>query len=125
MLNTDIFVRMAVGDAETPTLFPYPLPFHIIFALIAAIFFIFRFVTDRKPFQLIFAIAVPFSLTLWISDNRTWFYIVGAIELLFVLAALVSAFVYKGKSSPAEAGDAADTEASAEAEEVSGEADGE
>ena len=114
MIDTDMFVRMAAGDAEVPTLFPYPLPFHIVFAIVAAVFFIYRFVTNRKPFQLIFALAVPFSLTLWISESRTWFYIVGAVELLFVLAALVSVFIFKDKKSD----EAADTEDSAEAQEV-------
>lgn len=124
MIDTDMFVRMAAGDAETPTLFPYPLPFHIIFAFLAAVFFIYRFASERKPYQLIFALAVPFSLTLWISESRTWFYIVGIVELVLVLAAMISVFVFKKKSSPAATDKAAATDASANTAEVSEEPSG-
>ena len=70
---------------------------HLIFATVALIFFVYRFASDKKPYQLIMAVAIPFSLTIWLSENRTWFYIVGAVELILVIAALISTFIFKDK----------------------------
>lgn len=92
MFDPNIFL-MELSGSSTPPLFPFPLHLHVIFAVISAAFFIYRFVTDRRLFQLIMAVAVPFSLTLWISDNRTWFYTVGIVELILVLIACISSFI--------------------------------
>ena len=88
---------MELSNNDMPSLFPFPIHLHVIFAVIAAVFFVYRFITDRRIFQLIMAIAVPFSLTLWISDNRTWFYAVGIIELILLLVAFISSFIDGGK----------------------------
>ncbi|MDE6776158.1 MAG: hypothetical protein K2J37_07700 [Ruminococcus sp.] len=92
MFNPNIFL-MELSNNDVPSQFPFPLHMHLIFAVIAAVFFIYRFITDRRLFQLIMAIAVPFSLTLWIFENRTWFYAVGIIELILVLIAFISSFI--------------------------------
>lgn len=98
MLNLDMLLKMELTEIENPNLFPFPFGLHIVFAIIALVFFVYRFFTDKKPFQLIFAIAVPFSLTLWLSDSRTWFYTVGAIELVFIAAAAVTALIFRNKT---------------------------
>ena len=101
MIDQNLFLTMAQGEIENTNLFPFPFWMHVTFAAIALVFFAFRFFFDKKPYQLIFAAAVPFSLTLWASESRTWFYIVGAIELVLILLALISTFIFKDKK-PAE-----------------------
>ena len=91
----NFLLDLSVMDIENPNLFPFPFKIHLIFAAIALVFFIYRFITDKRPFQLIMAIAIPFSMTIHISENRTWFYTVGIIELIFIIAALVSVFICK------------------------------
>lgn len=88
-----------ISDAEHPSIFPFGFTMHIALAIISVIFFSYRFAVQKKPFQLIFAIAVPISLALWISDNKTLFYIIGLIELVLILAALISTFVCKPKKT--------------------------
>lgn len=84
------------------SLFPFPFPLHLGFCIIGLIFFIYRFATDKKPFQLIMALAIPFSLALWISDSRTWFYTVGLIELVLILAAFITSIVFRNKNKSAD-----------------------
>lgn len=117
MFDWNMLTTLKQIQAENPTLFPFPLGLHVVFSVLALIFFIFRFFTDKKPFQLIFAIAIPFSLTLWISDSRTWFYTVGAIELVFIVCAFLSTFFSKKNESEAETASTGNAEeASAESE---------
>ena len=86
------------ADAEAPTLFPYPLPFHATFAIIATLFFGISFVRLRRPYQLLLAIAVPFSLLLWLADNnRIFYYAIGVVELLLIAAAFLSSIFLKPK----------------------------
>jgi hypothetical protein len=83
------------SDIDQPTLFPFPFGMHLCFALISLVFFVYRFVTDKRPYQLILAIAIPLSLTIWLSENRKLFYIIGAVELVLLIAALVTSIVIK------------------------------
>lgn len=102
---SDLFVTMEkLAETTDPGLFPFPYGVHLMFSLCALVFFAYRFYTQKRPFQLIMAIAIPFSLTLWLSDNKTLFYSVGIIELVLVLAAVVTSFIFKAPS--AENGDA-------------------
>lgn len=99
---TDSLITLAqTAETTKASLFPFPPKFHIVFACIALIFFVYRFVTDKKPYQLIFAIAVPFSLMLHLSEVKGYFYIIGAIELIMIIAALVTAIVCKPKEKAA------------------------
>ena len=93
MLNS-IFT-VAAQEMETPQLFPFPLPLHIGFCIIALVFFLFRFITDKKPYQLIMAIAIPLSLALELSDNRTLYYAVGIVEFILLLSAFITTFFFK------------------------------
>ncbi|MBR2283078.1 MAG: hypothetical protein IJ874_01480 [Ruminococcus sp.] len=113
MLSEYTLLMTQSADAENPGLFPFPFTMHVVFCAIALVFFLFRFSSDKKPYQLIFAIAVPFSLLLWISSSRTLFYIVGAAELIFVLAALLTSVFCKPKTA---AETAANTETAESAE---------
>ena len=98
-----------ISDAEHPSIFPFGFSMHLALAIISVIFFAYRFATQKRPFQLIFAIAPPISLALWISDNKTLFYAVGLIEFILILAALISTFICKPKKAE-EAADAKKSE---------------
>ena len=73
MFNTDLLVTLSQAEVENTNLFPFPFGMHITFAVISLFFFVYRFFTDKKPYQIIFAVAVPLSLTLWASESRKWF----------------------------------------------------
>lgn len=93
----DIFTLTQQAEIENPTLFPFPFNMHLIFACLATVFFVYRFATQKLPYQLIMAIAIPASLLIWVSESRTLFYTVGIIELVLILAALVTSFIFKPK----------------------------
>lgn len=111
MFLPDFFTTLNFTNAENPNLFPFPFKLHLIFSIVAFFFFIIRFIYDKKPYQAIFALAIPFSMTIWLSENRVWFYIVGIIELVLILAACISTIVYNIKHpQPKEAEKKADDE---------------
>ncbi len=114
MFNIEMLPLIASQEVEKPNLFPFPFNMHLIFSALALVFFIYRFITQKKPFQLILAAAIPLSLTVWISDSGSWFYILGLIELILLAAAFISSFIFK-KKAPAEdnssAGEAAEVNA--------------
>lgn len=97
MFLPDFFTTLNFTNAENPNLFPFPFKLHLIFSIVAFFFFIIRFIYDKKPYQAIFALAIPFSMTIWLSENRVWFYIVGIIELILILAACISSIIYNIK----------------------------
>lgn len=112
------------AEVEAPTLFPFPLHIHLIFSCLALVFFLVQFKREKKPYQLIMGIAIPFSLVIWLSENRTLFYAVGIAELVMLIAAFVTAVVFRDKE-PEPAADAEIPENSAaeapEAENMDGE----
>jgi MFS-type transporter involved in bile tolerance (Atg22 family) len=79
------------------TLVPFGTSFHLAFCVIAVVFFVLRFAKQRKPFQLIFAVAVAATSLLQISSDRSFFYIVGLFELFCMIAAIVSTIIYNSK----------------------------
>ncbi len=124
MFNPDFLLTLSAttSEIENANLFPFPFGLHLAFCAIALIFFGWRFSVQKKPFQVIFAIAIPLSLAIWLNDSKTWFYIIGLVELILILAALVSCFIFKGKvpeeggteNSDGEADNAADADPDAE-----------
>ena len=48
------------------TVFPLPFQSHLIFCVIATIFFVIQFIRMRRMYQLVFAVAVPATLLLYI-----------------------------------------------------------
>ena len=88
-----------MSSNEVFNLFPFPFSFHIVVAAISFIFFVLSFIRYKKPYQLIFAIAVPLSLLIWkVEDNKTLFYLIGAGEFALILIALITAIVCKPKN---------------------------
>ena len=101
---TNMLALLQISDAENPTIFPFPFQMHLSLAVISLLFFGYRFAVQKKPFQLIFAIAVPLSMLVWVSDNKTLFYILGLVELALITIAIITSITCKPKKT-AEASD--------------------
>lgn len=101
------------------TLFPISMEKHIIFCIVAAIFFILQFVRTKQWYQLVMAAAIPLSLLIYIDEeNMTLFYGVGILEAVLLCAALVLNIVQSHKENKAEAAKKAAEKAAAEAAET-------
>ena len=88
------------SDAETPTFFPYPFSYHLIFVIISVIFFGTSFIKMKRPYQLILTIAIPFSMLIWLAqstNNRSFYYAIGVIEIIFIAAAFITSIIFKPK----------------------------
>ena len=95
---SDVLFTMAqTAEVSAPTLFPFPVSLYLIFCIVATVFFVFRFVKDKSPYQLIMAVAIPLSLLIGYSDSKTVFYVVGAVEAVLLLTAFVSSIVSNRK----------------------------
>lgn len=86
---------MNTTEVVQQNLFPFPFPHHLVFCCIALIFFGYMYMKYKRPHQLIMAIAIPLSLIIWVSTSKTLFYVVGIIEVLLLLAALVLNIIYR------------------------------
>jgi len=76
---------------------------HLVFALIAGIFFILQFIRTKRYYQLVMAGAIFSSLLIYVSDSRALFYAVGILEAILVVAALVVSIVQNHKAKKKEA----------------------
>lgn len=83
------------ADAEKPSLFPFPYSMHLVFVLISVAFFSYRFIVQKRPYQMIMAGAILASMCVWLSDNRKVYYGVGLVDVILILAALVTAIIFK------------------------------
>ncbi len=97
MFNPDLFTVLELTKVENPNLFPFPFGLHVGFSIVAFLFFMVRYFFDKRPYQFILAFAVPFSMTLWLSEDKVWFYTVGAIEFALILLCIISDIIYKIK----------------------------
>lgn len=97
---SDMLITMSqASEIEQPGLFPFPFDLHVGFACIALVFLVFQFYRERKPYQLIMAIAIPLSLVIWLSENRTLFYAIGIVEAVLLLSAFVTAIIFRKKDT--------------------------
>ncbi|MDE5620062.1 MAG: hypothetical protein K2O29_11080 [Ruminococcus sp.] len=95
---SDFLITMAqTAEVEQPGLFPFPFSLHLGFCCIALVFFVWRFIKEKLPYQLIMAVAIPLSLIIWISNSKTLFYGVGIAELVLIIAAFVTSIVFRAK----------------------------
>ncbi len=117
----DFFVMTQQAGIENPTLFPFPFRMHLIFACIGAVFFAYRFFTQKRPFQLIMAVAIPLSLLVWISESKTVFYGVGIAEAVLIAAAAVLSLIFRSPKEIAEEADGSPDEDAPETEEKANE----
>ena len=88
---------MNTTEVLQPNLFPFPFQHHLIFCCVALVFFGYLYMKYKKSHQLIMAVAIPFSLVLWISTNRVLFYAVGIIEVILLITALVLNIIHRKK----------------------------
>ena len=85
------------------TLFPIGMEKHIIFCVVAALFFIIQFVRTKQWYQLVMAAAIPLSLLIYIDEENTaLFYGVGILEAVLLCGALVLSIVQARKQRKAE-----------------------
>ena len=84
-------------------LFPMPFNIHVIFCAVAAIFFIIQFIRQKRLYQLIMAIIIPVSMLIYLNKSKTLYNIVGLVEFIGLISAIVvSRFdkkLFKGKSA--------------------------
>ncbi|MGN1403609.1 MAG: hypothetical protein ACI4XB_04725 [Ruminococcus sp.] len=88
-------------DAST---FPISFTYHLIFCIVAGVFFLIQFIRLRRPYQLILTIAIPASLLIYVGDpsNKTWFHTVGMFEVVLLLGAVVLSIVGRARSKKLE-----------------------
>ncbi|MDK2802400.1 MAG: hypothetical protein KFW09_03385 [Oscillospiraceae bacterium] len=70
---------------------------HMILIVVAMIFFLFEYKKEKKIYQLILLIWIPFSGLRYISDNRIFLIGVGIFQ--FILFGLMLFFLFKEKKS--------------------------
>ncbi|MGN0591829.1 MAG: hypothetical protein ACI4JQ_01120 [Ruminococcus sp.] len=76
------------------TTFPISFTWHLVFSILACVFFLIQYVRMKKSYQLLIAIGIPASLCIYIQpEDSTLFYTVGAFEIVLLLGALVFAFI--------------------------------
>lgn len=76
------------------TTFPISFTWHLVFSILACVFFLIQYVRMKKSYQLLIAIGIPASLCIYIQpENSSLFYAVGAFELVLMIGALVFAIV--------------------------------
>jgi hypothetical protein len=73
------------------SLFPIKFQVHIVLALLALLVFGLQFIRFRKSHHLVLAIAFPCTLLPYLTDNMTFFYMVGLGEAAALLMALIMA----------------------------------
>lgn len=101
---TDIALTLSQKtDSTHPGVFPFPFSYHITLVAVGVIFFAIRFSAQKRPYQLIIAVAMLISLALWLSDNRAFYYLIGITEALLLIAAFITSIVCKPKEKTAEA----------------------
>lgn len=110
-------MEQAIESTMETTLFPISMQKHIIFAVVAAIFFLLQFVRTKQWYQLVMAAAIPLSLLIYIDeDNTTLFYAVGIMEAVLLCAALALNIWQSRKQAQAEKAAAAAKKAAEEAQ---------
>ncbi len=78
------------------TTFPISFTWHLVFAILACVFFIVQYVRTQKSYRLLLAIGIPASLCIYIQpDNHSLFAAVGAFEGVLLLGAIVFAILEK------------------------------
>lgn len=88
-------------DAST---FPISFTYHLIFCIVAGVFFLIQFIRLRRPYQLILAVAIPASLLIYVGDpsNKTWFHTVGMFEVVLLLGTVVFSIVERARTKKLE-----------------------
>ncbi len=82
----------------------FPLSFtqHLIFVIIAVIFLALQFVRQKYWYQPVVMVAMAGSLLIYVRDGMGWYYSVGVLELVLMLAAAVLYILQARKLAKAE-----------------------
>lgn len=80
---------------EKPSLFPFPFSMHLALVCFGAAFFVYRYAVQKRPNQLLMAIAMLVSLAVWLSDSRALYYGVGVTELVLLVSCFVTSLIFK------------------------------
>lgn len=75
------------------SVFPLPFSMHLIFSVLALALFLYQYSRQRRLYQLLMAVAIPATLLLYVNSSVTWHYCVGMLELVLIVAAVVSSVV--------------------------------
>ncbi len=98
------------------SIFPIGETKHIIFCVIACIFFLLQFFRTKHWNQLILAAAIPLTLLVYIdTENKTLFHAVGIVEAVLLFAALIVSIVQGHKEAVKEKAEKAAKEAAKKA----------
>lgn len=65
------------------------LPYHTIFAVVAAGFFLFRFWFEPKAYRLVLAIWAPCTMMGYLSEETWWSYLSLGVQAAFLAAFIV------------------------------------
>lgn len=119
-MNITQLLTMAAlsNEVEQPGLFPFPFKIHLIFCIISLLFFFYQFIKDKKYYQLIMGIAIPLSLIIHISENKTFFYAVGAVELALLIAAFIASIFDNKREKEKQATDSGNASAESDTTET-------
>ena len=82
-------------------IFPLPFSAHLIFAVVAFVFFLIQFIRVRYKYQLVMAVAV--AMLIYLKDTKLWFYGIGILEFGLLIIALVAAISEKKRRRELEA----------------------
>lgn len=90
-------IMAQASDVEPVSLFPFPWQWHLVFSIVALIFFVARYISEKHIYQLIFAAAIPISMLIHVSDNKFPFYAVGIVEGILLVIAFI-AYIFRKKA---------------------------
>lgn len=79
--------------------------FHVLFGVLAVLFFIWRYKNTRKSYALCFAIWAASSFLIYVSSNRIYQVCLGVLELILCAVSLIALYRDKhkrAKSAPEE-----------------------
>ena len=96
------------------TVFPLGRTNFTIFCVVGAAFLLLQFFRTKYWYQLVLAAAFLFAPMVYLKETNTWFYGVGIMELILLLAAIVVYIVQYRKAKKLEKARKAETEAETE-----------
>lgn len=82
----------------------FPLSFtqHLVFVIIAVVFLALQFARQKYWYQPVVMAAMAGSLLIYVRDGMAWYYSVGVLELVLILAAAVLYILQARKLAKAE-----------------------
>lgn len=84
-------------------IFPLPFSVHLVFVIVAFVFFLIQFIRTRYKYQLVMAVAVAMTMLLYVKETKLWFYGIGILEFGLLIIALVAAIAEKKRRKELEA----------------------